>query len=32
MIILKSVDTSDTSTATSSIIKTLFMAEDYARQ
>ena len=32
MIILKSVDTSDTSTATSSITKALFMAEDYARQ
>lgn len=32
MIILKSVDTSDTSTATSSITKALFMAEDYARK
>ena len=32
MITLKSVDTSDTSTATSSITKALFMAEDYARK
>lgn len=32
MIILKSVDTSDTSTATSSITKALFMAEDYAQK
>lgn len=32
MTILKSIDTSDTSTATSSITKALFMAEDYARQ
>lgn len=32
MIILKSIDTSDISTATSSITKALFMAEDYARQ
>ena len=32
MIILKSVDTSHTSTATSSITKALFMAADYARQ
>lgn len=32
MIILKSVDTSDTSTTTSSITKALFMAEDYARK
>lgn len=32
MITLKSVDTSDTSTATSSITKALFMAEDYARE
>ena len=32
MITLKSIDTSDTSTATSSITKALFMAEDYARE
>lgn len=32
MITLKSVDTSNTSTATFSITKELFMAEDYARQ
>lgn len=32
MITLKSIDTSDTSTATSSIIKALFIAEDYARE
>lgn len=32
MITLKSVDTSDTSTATFSITKALFMAEDYARK
>lgn len=32
MITLKSIDTSDTSTTTSSITKALFMAEDYARK
>lgn len=32
MITLKSIDTSDTSTATSSITKALFIAEDYARE
>lgn len=32
MIILKSVDTSDTSTVTSLLTKALFVAEDYARQ
>lgn len=32
MIILKSIDTSDISTATSSITKALFMAEDSARK
>lgn len=32
MITLKSVDTTDKSTETSSIVKALFMAEDYARK
>jgi len=32
MITLKSVDTSDKSTETSSIVKSLFMAEDFARK
>lgn len=32
MITLKSVDTTDKSSETSSIVRTLFMAEDYARK